>query len=124
MRRQKHDFQNSTMTQDSWYDLRDDWVLIESSLAAQYGIRIRNEADMPWMEFCTLVGGLMPETPLGQVIGIRAETDMEVIRKFSSGQDRIYSEWQKKVALNRLEDTEKLDRDMKELNNMLAKMFG
>lgn len=79
---------------------------------------------MPWMEFCTLVGGLMPETPLGQVIGIRAETDMEVIRKFSSGQDRIYSEWQKKVALNRLEDTEKLDRDMKELNNMLAKMFG
>ena len=117
------DFQNKTAT-TQWYDLREDWVLVESSLAKQYGIRIRNESDMPWLEFCTLIGGLMPDTPLGQIVGIRAETDAETISNFSSDQSSIHNTWRSRQANNQLEDTEKLDRDMEALSSMFASMFG
>ena len=79
---------------------------------------------MNWMEFCTLIGGLMEDTPLGHVVGIRAEQDMETIRAFSAEQSRIYETWQKKMAEARLADKEKLNEDMEALSNMLASMFG
>lgn len=123
MTKLKHDFQSKN-SKAEWYDLREDWVLIESSLAKQYSIRIRNESDMPWTEFCTLVAGLMPDTPLGQIVGIRAERDPEAIRNFSSDQSSIYNTWQKKQTLDQLEDTEKLDKDMQALSDMFASMFG
>jgi len=124
MMRLKHDFQNDTVTQESWYNLREDWVLVEASLAKQYGIRIRNESNMPWLEFCTLVGGLMPDTPLGQVVGIRSETDVEIIRNYSTDQNRIHDDWQKRLANNKLEDKIKLEKDMEAMSLMLASMFG
>ena len=126
MKKRKNGFrqQDNQSRITPWYDLREDWVLVESSLAKQYGIRIRHESDMPWVEFCTLVAGLMPDTPLGQIVGIRAETDAETIRNFTSDQSNIYNKWQSKQAMNQLEDTEKLDRDMEALSNMFASMFG
>ena len=117
-------FQNSKEEITPWYDLREDWVLIESSLAKQYGIRIRNESDMPWLEFCTLVGGLMSDTPLGQVVGIRSETDPNALKEFTSDQSSIHNTWQKKQADKQLDNQDKLDKDMQDLNNMLAGMFG
>ena len=107
-----------------WYDLREDWVLIETSLAKQYGIRIRSETDMPWLEFCTLVGGLMADTPLGQVVGIRSESDPEVLKEYTTDQTRMYDEWRNKQAIRQLDNEEKLDKDMEALSNMLAGMFG
>jgi len=121
--RLKLGFQNKD-TNLGWYDLREDWVLIESSLAKQYGIRIRQETDMSWVEFCTLISGLMPDTPLGNMVGIRAETDPEVIKDFTSDQSNIYNTWQKKQALNMLEHEDKLNKDMEAMGNMLASMFG
>lgn len=79
---------------------------------------------MVWPEFCTLVGGLMPDTPLGQIVGIRAETDGETIKNFTSDQRKIYNTWQNKMASVRLEDESKLDDDMKNLSKMLNGMFG
>ena len=38
---------------------------------------------MTWSEFATLLSGLMPDTPLGQIISIRAEKDKEVIKRFT-----------------------------------------
>jgi hypothetical protein len=35
----------------------------------------------------------MPETPLGQVVSIRAEEDPEIIKCFNSEQRRIRDEW-------------------------------
>lgn len=124
MMKLKHDFQNKSASSLGWYDLREDWVLIESSLAKQYGLRIRNEADMPWGEFCTLISGLMPDTPLGQIVSIRSETDLDTIRNFTSDQSSIYNKWQSKKALVQLENTEQLDRDMQNLSSMFASMFG
>jgi hypothetical protein len=104
--------------------LREDWALIESSIAKQYGIRIRQHTDMPWDEFCTLIAGLMPDTPLGSIVAIRSEKDSKVIGKFTSEQRKIYSDWQTKIAMSKLENEEQLDKEMEQLSKMFASMFG
>lgn len=80
-------------TARQWYDILDDWELIEASFAAQYGIRLRREPDMTWGEFSALLSGIAPDTPLGITVGIRSERDPEVIRKFTPAQRRIYDAW-------------------------------
>ncbi|HEY4429560.1 MAG TPA: Gp15 family bacteriophage protein [Paenibacillus sp.] len=123
MKRLPSDF-NSDSIHESWYDLREDWPLIESSLAKQYGIRIRQQGDMPWSEFCVLVAGLMPDTPLGSIVTIRSEKDQKVIKGFSADQRRIYSAWRKRQAQQKLLDEVTLDNQMKTLEATMARMFG
>lgn len=123
MRKQLPDFTQPN-SRNAWYDLREDWSLIEASLAAQYGIRIRQHTDMPWTEFCTLVSGLMPETPLGCVVTIRSETDPKVIKGFTVAQRRIYNDWRRRRAEVKLDDPKRLDKEMQNLEAMLARMFG
>lgn len=89
---------------ESYYDLFDDWELLESSFLKQYGIRIRQDDDMSWSEFCSLLSGLMADTPLGQVVAIRAEKDMKVIKKFSKEQKRIFDQWKLGRAKERKKD--------------------
>lgn len=78
---------------DSCYDLFYDYGLIEASFAQQYGIRLRNEDDMSFDEFKTLLAGLNGDTPLGAVVQIRAERDRSRINKFTAQQRRMRSEW-------------------------------
>ena len=63
----------------------------------QYGIRLTDD-ELPWGEFIALLAGIMPETPLGQVVSIRAEEDPEIIKCFSAEQRRIRDEWRSKKA--------------------------
>lgn len=90
----------------------EDWGLIEASFTSQYGIRLRQEDDMSWSEFCTLLAGIMPETPLGQVVSIRSENDKEVLKSFTKEQHRIRNEWRRRrtkaVALNKDEAKKQL----------------
>lgn len=123
MRKPRNDFANSKQEVE-WFDMRGDWALIESSLAAQYGIRIRQATDMRWDEFCTLINGLMPETPLGRVVSIRSEQNNDTIRKFNSDQMRIYSDWKNRQARKQLQNPEVLEKSMDALNSMLKGMFG
>ena len=109
---------------EEWYDLREDWSLVEASLAKQYGIRIRQEKDMQWTEFLTLVSGLMPDTPLGQIVSIRAETDEQTIRDFPIEHRKIYTEWQVRTLTKNLENKQLVEQQMSELQNMVASMFG
>ena len=53
----------------------------------QYGIRLTDDK-LPWGEFIALLAGIMPETPLGQVVSIRAEEDPEIIKCFNDEQGR------------------------------------
>lgn len=108
---------------DGYYDLREDWTLIESSFAAQYSIRLRSNP-MSWNEFCVLLSGLLPETPLGRIVSIRAETDTKVIKSFSPEQKRIHREWQLRIAKLKSYDKEALDREMQALSNTLKELFG
>jgi len=64
MRKWRNDFKTSDDT-EKWYDLDEDWPVIEASLAKQYKIRIRKEIDdMDYAELCNLISGLMADTPL------------------------------------------------------------
>ena len=96
MRKWRNDFQNSN---ESYYDLIDDFDLIESSFAQQYGIRLRNEInDMKWGEFSSLLSGLNGDTALGNIVRIRSEKDPKVIKDFSSHEKEIRSKWLNKNA--------------------------
>lgn len=59
----------------------------------QYNIRLRQDDDMSYQEFCSLLSGIMPETPLGKIVSIRAEKDPKVIKNFTKDQKRIRNEW-------------------------------
>lgn len=80
-------------TGECYYDIIEDWDLIESSFLKQYGVRLRAEEDMLYPEFCSLLSGIMPNTPLGQVVSIRAEKDKKIIKSFNKEQKRIRNEW-------------------------------
>lgn len=77
-----------------YYDLFNDWDLIDASITQQYGIRLRYEPDMQWGEFCTLLTGLNGDTPLGHVVDVRSTTDKERIKNMSVSDKRIRAEWQ------------------------------
>lgn len=53
---------------------------------------------MKWDEFRTLLIGIAPETPLGRIVSIRAETDKNVLKHFSKEQRRIRNEWMQQRA--------------------------
>lgn len=126
MRKWRLDFANSTTRKptNNWYDLREDWALIEASIASQYGIRLRQASDMPWSEFINLVTGLLPETPLGAIVKIRSENDPNVLKQFSKDQLAIRSKWREKQAFQQLDDPEVLKKSMDNLSAMLKSMFG
>lgn len=79
---------------------------------------------MPWREFTTLLTGLMGDTPLGQIINIRAEKDITVIKKYNASQKRIYNDWRNKIAKAKLVAEKDLEKDMKILEATMERMFG
>lgn len=95
---QAHTNKHPTSSGESFYDIAEDWELIESSFYKQYGIRLRNdgEDDLSYQEFISLLGGLMHDTPLGTVVSIRSEKDPKVIKDFTESQKKIRSEWVKR----------------------------
>lgn len=96
MRKWRNDFQSNN---ESYYDLIDDFDLIESSFAQQYGIRLRNEIDtMKWGEFSSLLSGINGDTALGNIVRIRSEKDPKVIKNFSKNEKEIRSRWVNKNA--------------------------
>ncbi len=94
MRTWRHDFKNSNSKEDVWYDLIEDYPLIEASFLEQYGLRL-SEIDMSWREFSDLLSCLSADTALGRVVTIRSETDGEVLKNFTKGQKEIREEWLK-----------------------------
>lgn len=107
------------------YDVNFDAVLIEQSIATQYGILPAAQGELPYEEWAKLVGGLMDDTPLGRVVAARAERDPGVIAKMGPWQKQVRSEW--KSFLNRqasVQDPEDLRKQMQDLESMIARAFG
>ena len=125
MKKLRLDFASSNrQPTNTWYDLREDWALIESSIAAQYGIRLRQASDMPWSEFINLVTGLLPETPLGAIVQVRSEDDPKVLKGFNADQVAIRNKWRERQARQQLSNPDMLKESMDNLSNMLKSMFG
>ena len=98
MRKWRNDFKTSNNI-ELWYDLDEDWPLIEASIAKQYKIRIRKEIDdMDYAELSNLISGLMPDTPLGNIIQIRSEDDEEVLKNFTQEQKNIRWKYRRKLV--------------------------
>ncbi|MGG4397244.1 Gp15 family bacteriophage protein [Paenibacillus thiaminolyticus] len=97
---------------------------MEASFAAQYGIRLRADPEMTWSEFSTLLAGIMPETPLGQIVSIRAENDREKLKLFTSEQKRIRTEWRNRQLRQVKFDPNEAAKAVAEFEKMIAKAFG
>lgn len=88
----------------------DDYDLIEASFLSQYGIRIKT-AELDFDEFLNLTSCLMPESPLGQIVAIRSETDADTISHFTDAQKKIYDDWASRDVLkNEQKYEESMDR--------------
>ena len=84
--------------------------MIESSFLSQYGIRLKT-TELQFDEFLNLTSCLMPESPLGQIVAIRSETDPEIISNFTDNQRQIHDEWvNRDVLSNEQKYTENMDR--------------
>ena len=104
---------------ERYYDLFDDWELIVSSLLQQYGIRVYSTEfkRMKWAELSALIAGIGPDTPLGRIVSIRAESDKDRIKEFTPDQNRIWSAWRKKLA------GQKTKQDMEQMLDMFKTGF-
>ena len=118
------DFAKRQEYKEYWYDLYEDWGLIEASFAAQYGIRLREEEDMSWSEFCTLLAGIMPETPLGRVVSIRSENDKEVLKSFTKEQHRIRNEWRSRMTKAITLNKDEAKKQLKMFQEAMKKAFS
>ena len=74
----------------------------------QYGIRLERE-DLPYSEYRRLLSGIMYNTPLGEVVRVRAETDMKTIREMTVHEKKIRSEWQRFKNTKRAGDTRRAE---------------
>lgn len=103
----------------------EDWGLIEASFTAQYGIRLRGEDDMSWGEYSTLLSGIMPETPLGQVISIRSESDKDTLKNFNAAQHKLRNDWKNRQAQKILSVSKAEEAKMKrEIQNLFKQAFS
>lgn len=105
----------------------DDWDLIEASFAYQYPqIDLYADEDIDYKRFCTLLAGIMPDTPLGQIVAIRSESNKDILKSFTPEQKRIRDEWQEKLRKQYEESMteEEKEAQMKELQSIFAKAFG
>lgn len=111
--------------QDAAYDQEYDKVLIEQSIATQYGILPSRQGDLSYSEWSKLVSGLMDDTPLGRVVAVRTEKDQKVISHFSTWQRQIRADWNSfKSQRMSQQSTEDMEQQMKQLERMLASAFG
>ena len=107
-----------------WYDIYDDWDLIEASIAQQYGIRLRNEIKtISWSEVRMLISGLLCDTPLGRVIQIRSENDSDRLKSFTPEMRKIRNDWRNRLAKDKLKDEDALNRTFDNMEKMLKILF-
>lgn len=109
---------------ETYYDIWDDWELIEASFLSQYGIRLRTEDDMSWSEFCSLLSGIMPETPLGRIVGIRAEKDPKIIKEFTKEQKKIRNDWILRRNRKLMEDPANYNKYWSDFQNWAKTAFS
>ena len=108
----------------NWYDFYDDWDLIESSIAQQYGIRLRNEIKtISWSEVRMLISGLLPDTPLGRIIQIRSENNKDMLKQFTPEMHKIRNDWRNRIARDKLKDEDALNRTFDNMEKMLKILF-
>jgi len=79
---------------------------------------------MSWNEFCTLLAGIMPQTPLGQVVSIRAENDKDMLKHFTKEQHKIRNKWRSRRANFVVLDKAEAKGQIRAFQEAMKKAFG
>lgn len=79
---------------------------------------------MSWDEFCTLLSGILPETPLGYIVQIRSENDPEKLKHFTKEQKQIRAKWRAKMFRNYNFDEKEAKKMIEKFEQMIASAFG
>lgn len=82
-----------------------------------------DDKDMDFHEFCTLLSGIMPESPLGNIISIRSEEDKDTLKHFSDAQHQIRNEWRDRQTKKLIASTNK-EEVMDEVKNLFKSWFS
>lgn len=106
-----------------WYDLEHDAELITQSVAKQYKLLPSEQEKIHYSEWLLLVGGLMEDTPLGQIVLIRKEKDRDRIKRFTPYEMRIHNEW-RSFRTKKLLANAKPEDFSKQFEKMFSAMFG
>ena len=120
----KNDFRNPKAQTDIWYDPDYDRKLVEQSIAKQYHILPSEQGELSYSDWALLVSGLMEDSPLGQIVLIRKETDRKRIKNFSVYERRIYNEWRNFLAGKKQEDKAESQKAILNFEDMFREMFG
>ena len=125
LRKSRVDFRAKSFDSPPLYDVDFDAVLIEQSIATQYGILPGAQGELAYPEWSKLVRGLMDNTPLGRVVSVRGETDQKVIANMNNWQRRIRAEWNSFTASRTAKQSPaELRQQMDALERMMAAAFG
>lgn len=106
-----------------WYDLEHDAELITQSVAKQYKLLPSEQEKIHYSEWLLLVGGLMEDTPLGQIVLIRKEKDRDRIKRFTPYEMRIHNEW-RSFRTKKMLSNAKPEDFSKQFEKMFSAMFG
>ena len=79
---------------------------------------------MSWGEFCSLLSGLMTNTPLGQIVAIRAEKDPKKIKNFTKEQRKIRNDWIIRRNRKLRENPQAYNSYVENLQNWAKTTFG
>lgn len=74
---------------------------------------------MSWLEFKSLLSGLLPKTPLGGIVQLRSENDPDRLKEFTKEQHRIRNEWR-----NRNRKIKEDKKAFEEMQNILKQAFS
>jgi len=98
--------------------------LIESSFLQQYNIRLRTAEDLTYDEFVIYLSGLLPETPLGNIVAIRSENNRDTLKHFTPQQKKIRNDWRAYVNKIASQDEEYVKRKTEQLAKAFEQAFG
>lgn len=101
--------------------------MIEQSIAKQYGVLPSQQEELKYSDWCKLVSGIMPDTPLGQTAALRQEKNPDVLKTLNPAQRQLRSEWAAFRAQKRRDTPQgslRENKQMMELEKMIAGLFG
>lgn len=79
---------------------------------------------MTWSEFSTLLSGIMPKTPLGQIVSIRAEENKDILKNFTPEQHDIRNDWRNRNNPTNYMTEEEKKEEIRKVQEIFAKAFG
>lgn len=96
------------------------------SIAKQYHILPSEQGNMHYSDWLLMVGGLMEDTPLGQIVQIRSENNKEMLKHFTPYENRIRREWSAFRAKKQLAEKspQQINNDIAAIEAMIKAAFG